>query len=59
MPTPKKKLSTTRKRKGSIVVRSKAKIVKKGERKAKNDTIPTKTYIPDNSVSFKVKIRKK
>lgn len=35
MPTPKKNRSTARKRKGSVVVRSKAKIVKKGERKAK------------------------
>ena len=61
MPTPKKRRSTARKRKGSVVVRSKAKIVKKGERKAKNDTLPNapaKVY-PENAVHFKVKIRKK
>ena len=39
MPTPKKKRSTARKRNGSVVVRSKAKIIKKGTQTAKNDTI--------------------
>ena len=60
MPTPKKKRSTARKRKGSVVVRSKAKIVKKGEIKAKNDTIRNATTIvPDIAPTFKVKIRRK
>ena len=61
MPTPKKKRSTARKRKGSVVVRSKAKIVKKGERKAKNDILPNApTPMPrSNSAVFKVKVKKK
>ena len=61
MPTPKKKRSTARKRNGSVVVRSKAKIVKKGTQTAKKDTLPNaqaKVY-PENAVHFKVKIRKK
>lgn len=61
MPTPKKNRSTARKRKGSIVVRSKAKIVKKGEIKSKNDTLPNApTPMPrSNSAVFKVKVKKK
>ena len=39
MPTPKKKRSTARKRKGSVVVRSKAKIIKNGGQTAKKDTL--------------------
>lgn len=61
MPTPKKNRSTARKRNGSVVVRSKAKIVKKGTQTAKKDTLPNalaKVY-PENAVHFKVKIRKK
>ena len=61
MPTPKKKRSTARKRKGGVVVRSKAKIVKKGEIKSKNDTLPNaQTPMPrSNSTVFKVKVKKK
>ena len=60
MPTPKKKRSTARKRNGSVVVKSKAKIVKKGEIKSKNDTLPNApTKIPSNGATFKVKIRRK
>ena len=58
MPTPKKRFKP-RKVKRRVVISQKAQLVKKGVLKAKNDTIPTKTYIPDNGVSFKVKIRKK
>ena len=58
MPTPKKNRSTAQKRKGSVVVRSKAKIVKKGEIKAKNDTLQTR--IPrTNGAVLKVKIKRK
>lgn len=61
MPTPKKKRSTARKRKGSVVVRSKAKIVKKGGQTAKNDTIRQVEGRPpvDIAPTFKVKIRRK
>ena len=61
MPTPNKKRSTARKRKGSVVVRSKAKIVKKGTQTAKNDTIRQVEGIPtaDIAPTFKVKIRRK
>ena len=60
MPTPKKKRSTAQKRNGSIVVRSKAKIAKKGTQTAKNDTIRNATTIvPDIAPTFKVKIRRK
>lgn len=61
MPTPKKKRSTARKRKGSIVVRSKAKIIKKGTQTAKNDTLPNaQTPMPrSNSAVFKIKVKKK
>ena len=49
-----------RKRNGSVVVRSNAKIVKKGEIKAKNDTIRNApTRVPDIAPTFKIKIRKK
>lgn len=58
MPTPKKKRSTARKRNGSVVVRSKAKIVKKGERKAKNDTLQTQMPRTNGAV-LKVKIKRK
>lgn len=60
MPTPKKNRSTARKRKGSIVVRSKAKIVKKGDKTAKKDSLPkAPTRVPDIAPTFRVKIRKK
>ena len=60
MPTPNKKRSTAQKRKGSVVVRSKAKIVKKGTQTAKNDTIRNApTRVPDIAPTFKIKIRKK
>ena len=58
MLTPNKNRSTALKRKGSVVVRSKAKIVKKGEIKAKNDTL--QTQIPrTNGAVLKVKIKRK
>ena len=58
MPTPKKRFKP-RKVKKRVVVSRRVQLIKKGQKKAKNDTIPTKTYIPDNSVSFKVKIKRK
>lgn len=61
MATPKKKRSKAKKRKGSVIVSQKAKIVKKGAQTAKKDTLPNapaKVY-PENAVHFKVKIRKK
>lgn len=61
MPTPKKKRSTARKRKGSVVVRSKAKIVKKGTQTAKKDTLQRIDGRPpaNNAPTIKLKIRKK
>lgn len=61
MPTPKKKRSTARKRKGSVVVRSKAKIVKKGTQTAKKDTLQRIDGRPpaNNATTIKLKIRKK
>lgn len=58
MPTPKKKRSMARKRKGSVVVRSKAKIVKNGEIKSKNDTLITQMPRTNGAV-LKVKIKRK
>lgn len=61
MPKPirsKKKAATKpRKRKGKVVVRESVKVRPKTA--AKRDTVPTRTTIPDNGVTFKVKIRKK
>lgn len=61
MPTPKKNRSTARKRKGRVVVRSKAKIVRKGERKAKKDTLPNAPMqMPrDNGINMRIKIKRK
>ena len=58
MPTPKKKRSTARKRKGSVVVRSKAKIVKKGTQTATKDTLQTQMPRTNGAV-LKVKIKRK
>ena len=61
MPNPirsKKKAATKpRKRKGKVVVRESVKVRPKTT--AKHDTVPTRAIIPDNGVTFKVKIRKK
>lgn len=61
MQTPKKKRSTARKRKGSVVVRSKAKIVKEGTQTAKKDTLQRIDGRPpaNNAPTIKLKIRKK
>ena len=61
MATQKKNRSKAKKRKGRIVVSQKAKIVKKGERKAKNDTIPNApTQMPrDNGINMRIKIKRK
>lgn len=61
MPTPKKKRSTARKRKGSVVVRSKAEIVKKGTQTAKKDTLQNApTQMPrDNGINMRIKIKRK
>lgn len=58
MPTPKKNRSTARKRKGSVVVRSKAKVVKKGTQTAKKDTLQTQMPRTNGTV-LKVKIKRK
>ena len=50
----------TKKRKGKIRVRTGAKVVKKDS--VRNDTLPkapTKTVLPTNGITFKVKMRKK
>ena len=61
MPNPirsKKKAATKpRKRKGKVIVRESVKVRPKTTEK--RDTVPTITIIPDNGVTFKVKIRKK
>lgn len=61
MPNPirsKKKAATKpRKRKGKVVVRESVKVRPKTTEK--RDTVLTRTIIPDNGVTFKVKIRKK
>lgn len=61
MPTPKKKRSTARKRKGSVVVRSKAKIVKKGGQTAKKYTLQRVEGRPpaNNATTLRLKIRRK
>jgi len=60
MATQKKKRSKPRKKKGSVIVSQKAKIVKKGAQTAKKDTLPNApTKIPSNGATFKVKIRRK
>lgn len=60
MATQKKKRSKPRKKKGSVIVSQKAKIVKKGGQTAKKDTLPNApTKIPSNGATFKVKIRRK
>lgn len=58
MPTPKKNRSTARKRNGSVVVRSKAKIVKKGAQTATKDTLQTQMPRTNGAV-LKVKIKRK
>ena len=61
MPNPirsKKKAATKpRKRKGKVVVKESVKV--RPTTTEKRDTVPTRTIIPDNGVTFKVKIRKK
>ena len=61
MPNPirsKKKAATKpRKRKGKVIVRESVKV--RSKTTEKRDTVPTRTIIPDNGVTFKVKIRKK
>lgn len=61
MVTPKKKRTRPKKRKGSVVVSQKAKIVKKGGQTAKKDTLPNApTPMPrNNGAVFKVRIKKK
>lgn len=57
MATPKKKpVVKAKKKKRKVVIKETAKVRKKG---AKMDSLPTKTYIPDNGVTFKVKVRRK
>ena len=61
MATPKKKpVVKAKKRKGKVVIKETAKVRKKGAKMAKNDTLPiAPARVPDNSVTFKVKVRKK
>lgn len=57
MATPKKKpVVKAKKKKRKVVIKETAKVRKKG---AKMDSVPTKTYIPDSGVTFKVKVRRK
>ena len=61
MPSPKKKRSKAKKKKGRIVVSQKAKIVKKGTQTAKKDTLQRMdAQMPRTAGTvFKVKIKKK
>jgi hypothetical protein len=61
MPTPKKKRSKAKKKKGRIVVSQKAKIVKKGTQTAKKDTLQRMdAQMPrTNGAVLKVKIKRK
>lgn len=61
MAIPKKKpVPKAKKRKGKVTIKETAKVRKKGAKKAKNDILPiAPTRVPDNSVTFKVKVRKK
>ena len=60
MPTPKKKRSKAKKRKGRIVVSQKAKIVKKGTQTATKDTLKKAPFIMnDNGLNMRIKIKRK
>lgn len=61
MATQNKKRSKPIKKKGSVIVSQKAKIVKKGGQTAKKDTLPNApTPMPrNNGAVFKVRIKKK
>ena len=55
--TKKKAAKTGKKVKNKVVVKEKVKVRPKAAKS--RDSVPIKTFIPDNGVTFKVKIRKK
>ena len=55
--TKKKAAKTGKKVKNKVVIKEKVKVRPKATKS--HDSVPTKTFIPDNGVTFKVKIRKK
>ena len=64
MPSPKPKIRRrkAKKRKGKVVIKERMKVRSKGTKRANTDTLPnapTRTTLPDNSITFKVKIRRK
>lgn len=60
MPKPKKKAATKAKKvKGKVSVRQKVKVRPKGTKNANTDTLIAPTKVPDNAVTFKVKIKRK
>lgn len=59
MTIPQKTSSKSKKRKSKIKIKESAEIRKKNSTLNKRDSIPLKTYVPDNGVTFKIKIRRK
>lgn len=60
MTTPKKKKRSSKKQSGKIVVKQKAELRKKEvQPKDSLRNLKTKRIIPDNGVTFKIKIKRK
>lgn len=58
MKKPKRKRTSAQKRKGKIVVRTKAVMRTKGAKSGKNQTLPPQAP-RDNGVTLKVRVKKK
>lgn len=64
MPSPKPKVRRrkAKKRKGKVTIKEHVKVRSKRTKRANTDTLPnapTRKTLPDNGVTFKIKIRRK
>ena len=58
-PSKKKAVVKAKNRRRKVVIKESVKVRPKAAKTPSKDTLPIKSYIPDNGVTFKVKIRKK
>lgn len=60
MGKPKKRRTSAKKRKGSVVVRQKASVRPKRKKSGNNDTLPKAPFIMnDNGLNMRIKIKRK
>lgn len=64
MPSPKPKIRRrkAKKRKGKVTIKERVKVRSKATKRADRDSLPnapTRKTLPDNSVTFKIKIKRK